>query len=139
MAKLRRQRYGPLYFTCLGIWLTGVVWLVFHHFLRRQTDFGLAANPLEHWWLAAHGAFAFASLWMLGFLWATHIPRGWRTRRHRKTGIALFAFFAFLVASGYLLYYVGDDNWRDYLSQAHWIIGLALPAFFLGHWLIRRR
>ena len=139
--RLRRPEdsFRVLYTTCIGVWLTGILWLVFHFWFRRQTDFGVAAHPLEHWWLVAHGAFAFASLWMLGTLWRAHITRGWRARRHRKTGGTLFAAFMALVVSGYLLYYVGEDRWRDVLSPIHWIVGAALPLSFIGHWLLRRR
>ncbi len=131
--------YRVLYTTCAGVWLSGVLWLVFHFWLKRQTDFGVAPHPLEHWWLVAHGAFAFAGVWMLGYLWVTHVTRGWRARRHRKTGGTLFAGFMVLVVSGYLLYYVGEDRWRDVISPLHWIVGAVLPLSFFGHWVLRRR
>ena len=49
----------------------------------------------------AHGAMAFASLWLMDG--ATHVVRGWRLGRHRKTGGTLFATMALLILSGFLL------------------------------------
>ena len=70
----------------LGVWLSGALWLVFHDFLMRPGEFGLTAHPLEQWWLRAHGAFAFASLWLLGFLSVAHVGGRWAWRRQRRSG-----------------------------------------------------
>jgi hypothetical protein len=131
--------YWPVYLTLLGVWLSGVAWLVYHYFLQQQSQFGPVAHPLEHASLVAHGALAFASLWLLGFLWGTHIVRRWKLHRHRKTGGSLFAVMLVLCITGYLLYYVGSDDWRPSLSAAHWIIGLVLPVSLFAHWVVRRR
>jgi hypothetical protein len=134
-----RFSHGPVYCVCLGIWLTGVCWLIFHYFFTQQRAFGATHHPMEHWSLVAHGAFAFASLWLVGFLWGTHIVKRWRLRRHRKTGGTLFAAAFLLIVSGYLLYYLSDEEWRAIAAIAHWIIGLAAPLPFFAHWLIRAR
>jgi hypothetical protein len=73
----------------------------------------LTAHPLEQWWLRAHGAFAFGSLWLLGvYIW--------------------------LVLTGYLLYYAGGDAFRAAVSVGHWTAGLAALFFLLLHRRIRR-
>jgi hypothetical protein len=133
------MKYWPVYVTTLGIWLTGSIWVACHYFVTQQTAFGPTHHPLEHWSLVAHGAFAFAGLWLMGFLWGIHVTRRWRLKRHRKSGGALFAVMLVLIASGYLLYYVSGDDSRDAISLAHWVIGLAMPAFLLVHWSIRAR
>jgi hypothetical protein len=38
-----------------------------------------------------------------------------------------------LMLSGYLLYYVGDDTARSVISVLHWTIGLAAPVVFFMH------
>ncbi len=58
--RLKRSRRWLTYGIGLGLWLTGAAWLVFHYFLKTPSLFGPAENPLTHWWLAAHGLFAFA-------------------------------------------------------------------------------
>lgn len=128
-AKRRLLIYG----IGLGLWSSGTLWLVFHYFMREQGEFGPAPNPLEHWWLAAHGLFAFAALWLLGLLWGKHIVGAWKTGRQRISGGLLFGILAVLIASGYLLYYAGGDDTRSVVSLIHWILGLALPLPFLVH------
>ncbi len=133
------MKYWPVHAVTLGVWATGSVWLIFHYFLTVQTAFGPAHHPLEHGSLVAHGACAFAGLWLMGYLWGTHVTRGWRLKRHRKSGGALFGVMVLLIASGYLLYYLSSDEWRAATSIAHWVIGVASPVFFLTHWFIRAR
>lgn len=128
---LRRRRL--VYGVGTGLWLSGVLWLVFHYFMRREGEFGPMPNPLEHWWLVAHGLFAFMALWLFGLLWGQHIAGAWRTGRSRISGWFLFGVLAVLIASGYLLYYAGGDETRSIVSPIHWIVGLALPLPFLVH------
>jgi hypothetical protein len=141
MVKLRKPlvSYWSVYAVCFGVWASGALWLLLHYFFIEQTDFGLTHHPLEHWSLVAHGAFAFASLWLVGFLWGTHVVKRWRLRRHRKTGGVLFGVMCLLILTGYLLYYLSSDEWRASTSYVHWIIGLGMPLALLAHWLIRGR
>lgn len=134
-----RRRRWILYVAGVGVWLTGGLWLIFHYFLVKQGEFGPVTNPLEPLWLKLHGAFAFASLWIFGLLWGIHITRLWPHKRKRWSGGILTGTFIVLILSGYLLYYVGDDNVRPFISALHWVIGLACPCFFLWHRLARQR
>ena len=122
----------------LGVWLSGALWLLFHDFLRRPGEFGLTAQPLEQWWLRAHGAFAFASLWLLGFLSVAHVAGRWAWRRQRRSGVVLLAVYIWLVLTGYLLYYAGGDEFRAAVSLGHWTVGLVALFFLLLHRRIRR-
>lgn len=131
--RIKRSRRLLTYAVGLGVWLTGVAWLVFHYFLKTRTEFGLAENPLTHWWLASHGLFAFATLWLFGLLWGQHVVGAWKTGRHRVSGSILLGVLAVLIASGYLLYYAGGDETQAIVSVVHWGIGLAVPLTFLVH------
>jgi hypothetical protein len=122
----------------LGVWLSGALWLVFHDFLMRPGEFGLTAHPLEQWWLRAHGAFAFASLWLLGFLSVAHVGGRWAWRRQRRSGLVLLGVYIWLVVTGYLLYYAGGDAFRAAVSLGHWTVGLVALIFLLLHRRIRR-
>lgn len=119
---------------------TGVLWLVFHYFVRVAGEFGDAPHPLESWWLQLHGAAAMASLLVLGSLVRGHIINGWKAGRHRLSGGVVAAVAATLVASGWALYYVGSEDVRPLISVAHWVVGvsgaLALPLHIR---LARRR
>jgi hypothetical protein len=122
----------------LGVWLSGALWLVFHDFLMRHGEFGLSAHPMEQWWLRAHGAFAFVSLWLLGFLSVAHVGGRWAWRRQRRSGLVLLGVYVWLVITGYLLYYAGGDEFRAAVSLGHWTVGLVALLFLLLHRRIRR-
>lgn len=136
--RLGKSRLRALYLIGVGVWLSGGLWLLFHYFLTRKGPFGPESNPLEPWWLKLHGAFAFAATWFFGLLWGTHITVGWRSGRRRASGSILTGFIFFLVLSGYLLYYVGDDTARSVVSVSHWGVGLACPLLYWVHRMRRR-
>ncbi len=139
LIRLTPIRRWLVYGMGIGLWTSGVLWLLFHYFMTRDTEFGPAPSALEPWWLAIHAGFGFATVWMMGLLWGVHIVGGWRMWRHRVSGSTLLAFLVWLVVSGYLLYYLGGDETRAVVSLAHWIIGLALPLPFVMHLLVRNR
>ena len=52
----------------------------------------MGSHPSEPWWLKAHGAFAFLSLWTAGVLWSLHVPKaadGERIRYRRPMRVDL--------------------------------------------------
>ena len=131
--QLSCARRRTVYAVGAGVWLTGALWVLFHYFFFRNGPFGPSPHPLEFWSRAVHGAFGFASLWVFGMLWGVHIIEGWRSGRRRWSGSFSFALFAWLVVSGYLLYYLGDDRLISAVSLLHWSLGLASPLPFLLH------
>lgn len=137
--RLSRTHRALVYAIGAGVWSSGVLWLVFHYFLSRQTPFGPEPHPLEFWSRAAHGFFAFASLWTFGLLWGIHIVGGWSSGRQRPSGGAMFALILWLTGSGYLLYYLSSDALISAVSLAHWSVGLALPLPFIWHRFTWRR
>ncbi len=137
-ARLTRARRLLIYSVGAGLWLSGALWLVFHYFVHSAGAFGATRHPLEPWWLALHGGFAFASLWLLGLLWGVHIMAGWTSAQRRWSGGSVLATLGVLVVSGYLLYYAGDDTLRAGTSILHWTLGLALPTVFIVHRGVRR-
>ncbi|MDB6171107.1 MAG: hypothetical protein JWL59_418 [Chthoniobacteraceae bacterium] len=92
--------------------------------------------------LKVHGAAAMAALLVLGAL-SLHVKRGWKAQRNRLSGLFLLAVNAFLIATGYGLYYAGGEQFRLWLSRWHAWIGLALllvlPAHILAGKLQRGR
>lgn len=128
-----------VYAILLGCWASGALWLLVHFELPHRGEFGLTLSPLEPWFLAAHGAFAFAALGLGGWLLATHVPPGWRSGRSRPSGIAMASGTAVLIVTGYLLYYLGGDRSRALVSIAHWAVGLTMPFVLGGHLWQRHR
>jgi hypothetical protein len=122
-----------LYIIGVGIWVSGGLWLLFQYFFVEAGEFGPKIHPLEPLWLKLHGAFAFASIWVFGLLWGVHVTKAWPGARRRRSGGLMTGVFAWLIVSGYLLYYVGDENARSVVSVLHWGIGLASPVAFGFH------
>jgi hypothetical protein len=139
-SKIRAPRPGRLppfrriivYGVALGLWCTGAAWLLLHYFFPREGTFGRTPNPFEPWLLAAHGALAFASLWVLGLLWVAHVPIGWFSGRRRWSGSVVFVLALWLAISGYLIYYAGEQL-MSLAVLLHWSVGLGAPAVFLIH------
>lgn len=136
---LSRRRRWLTYTVLGGLWATGAAWLVLRYGMQRVGEFGPAPHPLQPWALRGHALFAFATLWLGGLLWAVHIAPTWRRGHRRASGILAVASLLLLVASGYLLYYIGDDRWRVSVSTLHWAIGLIAIVPFLIHLLHDRR
>jgi hypothetical protein len=113
---------------------SGVAWLAFHY--GRDAD--ALPSPIEPWAMRLHGLAAFAILFVLGALAASHIPHGWRvshrfSRAHqRSSGLGLGLLAGACVLTGYLLYYFAPDAIRPALGWLHSGFGAAavLLAFF---------
>jgi hypothetical protein len=130
---LSRRAKLMIYAILGATWGSGVLWLVFHYLFPHHGEFGDEAHPLEHPLLVLHGAGAFAALWLGGWLWPTHIQPWWNSPNRRDSGIILIALGAWLVASGYLLYYASGDELRHWAGILHWAAGLGLAAPLLVH------
>jgi hypothetical protein len=139
MIRLTPLRRFAVHAIGLGIFASGVLWLVFHYFMRTEGPFGPQPDPGEQWARIGHGGFAFAALWVTGMLWERHITKAWGTARRRASGVLLFVILLALIVSGFLLYYVGDEVPLAKLAKFHWMLGLIAPLAFLQHRLARKR
>ena len=117
---------------------TGLAWLAVHY--GRADD--ALPSPLEPWTMRLHGLAAFAVLFVLGAIAATHIPRGWRLTlrsrraRQRSTGLGLCTLAGACVLTGWLLYYFAPDTIRPALGWTHSGFGIAAAVLVAFH---RRR
>ena len=109
-----------LYAALLVLLATGVAW-------------ELSRGSLATWLMKLHGAAAMVALILVGTLIAHHIPAGWTSLKNRWSGGLLLAMLAWLVASGYLLYYSGSDALRSFASQSHLWVGLAAAVVLALH------
>jgi len=133
-AKLARWQVHLLCWSGGLLWLSGVAWLLLHNFWQVHGEFGPEANPAEPWLLRLHGAVLIGALLGGGSLLVVHVWRGWTYRSQRVLGLLLTSLFGILITTGYLLYYVGEENVRPWISLIHWVIGVvALPAFVLHY------
>jgi divalent metal cation (Fe/Co/Zn/Cd) transporter len=131
--RLGRRHEWSVYVVLALVFGSGAAWAWLHHFARRVGEFGESAHPAELWMQKVHGASAMLALIVLGSLLVFHIPRAWGARRNRPTGSSLVALVAFLVGSGYALYYSGSEPLRAWMSWSHLWVGIALPFFIALH------
>ena len=120
--------------TVLGlVWASGAAWLVLHHWGQHAGAFGPEPSAGEPWALRVHGVAASATVALLGLLYGLHVRPGWRARRRRRSGGALFATGVALALSGDLLYYLAEEDARAAVALAHWAVGLAALPLFVAH------
>jgi len=122
-----------IYWSGTALFATGALWLLFHYFARTQGQFGEASHPLEVWWLRLHGGCAMLVLVVIGSLLPVHVRRGWHLRKNLLAGWVLGVLALLLIASGYALYYVGDETTRPWISVFHWALGLGAPLGLTWH------
>ncbi len=136
--KLSRRHKAWLYSVLSVVYATGAAWAWLHYLRAPAAEFA-ARSAAEPWLMKLHGAGAMVILVVLGTLLPSHVRFAWHARRNRVNGVTLLAILAFLIASGYGLYYFGDERLRTWTSWSHLAIGLALPAMIVLHiWAGRR-
>ncbi len=108
--------------------LSGVAWLPIHHLWGAGA--GELPSPLEPWLMRWHGLAVLTGLFALGLVSAGHVPRGWRARRQRASGLVLCILWGLLALSGYGLSYLVSERWRGALGWAH--AGAGMLAFAVG-------
>ena len=118
--------FGVLFFS-------GIVWLMVHYFGIEHGNPEREYNSFEPRLLKIHGAAAMASLVILGVLIPLHMRRAWEQRRNRITAVVMVSLCLVMVATGYGLYYCGDDQLRWWISGAHSAAGCLLPIILIWH------
>lgn len=119
--------------------LSGVLWLLLHHFVQVEGEFGPEPSPFQHPLLVLHGVVAAMLIWLFGLLWLTHVRRAWKRRRNWRSGGFMVLLLAWLAISGLGLYYLGSEQWRQYTGIAHWLAGIIATLWLPFHiWRGRR-
>ena len=113
-----------LYPSILLLTLSGITWLIGHYWLEIQGEFGPEKHPLEIWSLRLHGLLALFGVLSIGMLVEHHIKTYLKHKRRWWTGIPFLIISVWLILSGYMLYYLCEEDWRVVFSLGHWISGL---------------
>ncbi len=137
--KLERWHRRCIYAVSTCLFITGMLWLLAHYFMRVMGEFGPNIHPLEPWSIKLHGAGAMVGLFFIGSLMNSHIRRAIKAKRNVFSGWTMIAIMLILVISGYGLYYLAGENNRAIWSAVHWIIGLLFPCFLILHILLGRK
>ena len=122
-----------LYLLVTTNWGTGVAWFSLHRWYRVQGEFGEEFSPWEPRLLRIHGGSAMLMMIYFGYLLASHVPVGIRSRRNRILGITLLSVVGFLILTAYGLYYSWGEEFKEWVSWAHLIAGLSLPVVLFLH------
>lgn len=123
----------PLYALVLLSWTSGILFFVLNNWVTVEGEFGPQKHPWQQNVLQIHGAAAFLMLITFGALLASHAPAGWRVRSVRPTGLAAIIAQAVLIASAYLLLYLGDEELRRVTVYLHASVGFSLPFLLVMH------
>ncbi len=131
-------RFPKIYRQCLyGMFLlsccSGSSFFILKTWFVQQGEYGLVKHAWQYPALQIHGAMAFLMMVGFGFVLGAHMPKSWKTKEKRKTGILLLTMPSLLILSGYLLYYVAQDTFREWLEYTHLAIGLLLPLGLTLH------
>ena len=117
-APLSGLHQTALYVSFSVLFLSGLFWTI---------------DPKRAFWLAIHGGAAMAGLIVLGSILPVHVRRFWTLKRNRGNGLLFLGVNAFLIVTGYGLYYAGNDTLRAWLSRWHGWIGFAFPLILAAH------
>jgi hypothetical protein len=112
--------------------LTGAGWAWVDH-LDTAAQAGDALRDLKPWLLKIHGFSAVTFVLLLGTLLPGHVRRAWHMRKNRENGAFFLGAISLLTLSGYLLYYLGDEHWRNVTSSIHLWLGFVAPALLIWH------
>lgn len=129
--RLSQRHKIALYSILSVVFATGVIWAWLHYFAQTEDEFGSSAAKARV--LMIHGLFAALSLMVIGSLLPLHVKYAWRAQRNRGNGIFFMLVVALLIATGYALYYVGNERVRLWTSQIHLWLGLAFPLLLIVH------
>ena len=125
-----------LHATLAALFVTGAVWVV-----ADRMGWRLDPGPWQKaaaWLLMLHGGAAMVMLVLLGALIPFHVRVAWRRRENRATGVVMLAVNFALIVTAFGLYYLGSESLRRVASDAHVLVGLALPLLLIGHLKIGR-
>jgi hypothetical protein len=114
-------------------WVTGVTFFAMNRWLTIEGSFGPEKHPMQSTFLKVHGASAFLMMVSYGYLLATHVPAGYRSRRQRTVGLSLVAAQGFLILTAYGLYYAGGEDFHSLIGYAHAGVGFIFPFLLALH------
>ena len=138
MNRLARFQRVLLYASSGFLFVTGAVWACVHYPTPVAAYFESDATAISAFILRIHGGAAVALSILLGTLLQAHVPNGWTSGRSRISGVGTLGVVAFLIATGYLLYYLGDEFARLATSYGHIVAGFIFPILIVVHVLRRQ-
>jgi hypothetical protein len=131
--RLPRAQRWLVYASSALLVISGLAWAFVHYFGDAAGVDSRAALAFNAFTMKLHGGAAMAALIVVGTLLPHHVPSGWTAKLNRKSGVTTLTIASILVLTGYLLYYVGDDTYRQLASYFHLGAGLVFAGFLIFH------
>ena len=126
-------------YTVVGaLWLSGLLWLCLDQFFSEPGPFGSTPNFLQPPLLLIHGILALFGLYLFGYVSARHVVRWWPERVRRLSGGTFAAILIGLTLSGFVLFFVSDDQSQHVAVLIHDVLGLSSVIFAIQHWFMRQ-
>ena len=138
-AQMSRAQRLTVYIIVGAIWLSGCLWLYLDKFFSQRGEFGTTPNFLQPPLLLVHGVLALFGLYLFGYISARHVVHWWPARTRRLGGGTLAAILIILVLSGFVLFFVSDDDTQHFAVLTHDVLGVAVTLFAMQHWFTRQR
>jgi len=114
-------------------WCSGIAFFIMLNWVTVEGDFGPEKHPLQFPLLQLHGACAFLMIMSFGAMLAAHLPASWKTKRSRNIGIALATLIGLQMIGAYGLYYLSNEDIRQWVSWFHLGLGVSLPGVLATH------
>lgn len=130
--QLNRRHRLTVYSASLLLLVSGAAWACADQ-LDESAQAGETVRQWKPWLLKIHGFSAMAFVLLLGTLLTGHVRRSWHARKNRANGAFFLGAVSVLTISGYALYYLGDETWRNATSQFHLWLGLSSPILLYWH------
>jgi hypothetical protein len=140
IVRLTQMHRRIVVWTSLLLAASGIAWMAAHYSVEFAPDLdGSDVRSWLHLLLKAHGVLGYVGAIVAGSLLGRHVPAALSRRPWRMSGIVLLFLFGGLVATGLMLYYVGDEEIRNTASLLHQMFGLIAAAVAASHIGRRRR
>jgi hypothetical protein len=139
MNSLRLDPYfrAAIYVVLTLLFASGALWLVAD--ALKDGPNGEAWQEAAADLLMLHGGAAMLTLLLVGALFPVHMRRAWLRRRNRVSGSTMAAVNVGLIVTAFGLYYLGSEELRPWISDAHIAIGIAAPVLLVTHIVLGRR
>ena len=119
-----------------SLFVSGMCWTLL------KSDVGARFATLKEfapWLLKLHGFAAVSFVFLLGTLVPSHIRRSLGADKNRTNGFLVIGAVSVSVLTGYSLYYLGDEAWRERAGSIHFWLGACMPVVLVLHMVLGRR
>jgi uncharacterized membrane protein YidH (DUF202 family) len=120
--------------------ITGVVFAAMKYFMTSADEFSVVNHPLQPHMLAAHVVVAPVLLFILGWVFSSHMLPKYRfgNGKNRRTGIGAMVLILPMTLSAYLLQVSTNETLRQAMAWAHWITSGVFVLAYVVHLVIGR-